>query len=280
MARPWQSRAKQGSIASYHLQGHFTIPLRPSHVFRAFRRFGYTFVPQVLRDLIWKDYARSRKHFSTSYLNGLRGCTALKVFTFHYIHAFSDIAFQPWGTDERHHYVLELPILRYFYAGFTSHIFFGVAGYLTSVRLLQLMDDPDSVSQMKALAMVSASLFRRAFRLYLPVFIITLMTATYIFFGQYEYNRPYLMNHGVYFPGNWNEEKPFQSHTYQKQLRFWSSEMFSLTNIITEHNPFIHGTTNTSGPSNPKCEHLFISVYASSCWRNAKGAPDSSCSSS
>jgi peptidoglycan/LPS O-acetylase OafA/YrhL len=214
--------------------GLLTIPLRPAPVYKFWKRFAYAFVPQLLRELVWKDHAPQRKQFSTSYLNGLRGCTALKVFTFHYMHAFSDSAFQPWGVDERHRYILELPIVRYFYAGFTSHIFFGVAGYLMSLRLLQLMDDPDPISQAKVLSMISASLFRRGFRLYLPVFIITLMTATYIYFGYYEYNRPFLFDHGKYFPGNWNEEKPRQYPTYHEQLRFWGHEMWELTNVVWE----------------------------------------------
>ena len=169
-----------------------SILLHPAQSSRLWKRFGYALTPQLLRTLIWKDHAPPRKQFPTSYLNGLRGCTALKVFSFHYIHALSDICFQPWGTNDHHRYILELPIIRYFYSGFTSHIFFGVAGYLTSVRLLQLMDDPDPLSQAKLLTSVSTSLFRRAFRLYLPVFVITLMTTTWVYLGLYEHNRPYI----------------------------------------------------------------------------------------
>ena len=211
-----------------------SVLLHPAQGGRLWKRFGYALTPQLLRTLIWKDHAPSRKQFPTSYLNGLRGCTALKVFTFHYIHALSDICFQPWGTNEHHHYILELPIIRYFYSGFTSHIFFGVAGYLTSVRLLQQMDDPDPLSQAKVLASVSSSLFRRPFRLYLPVFLITLITATWIHLGLYEHNRPYILDHQNYFPGDWNEQKPLRYTTYREQLGFWSSEMFELTNIISE----------------------------------------------
>jgi peptidoglycan/LPS O-acetylase OafA/YrhL len=96
------------------------------------------------------------------------------------------------------------------------------------------MDDPDPLSQAKVLASVSASLFRRAFRLYLPVFIITLTTATWIYLGLYEHNRPYLLDHQKYFPGIWGEPKPRRYPTYWEQLKFWSSEMFDLTNIIWE----------------------------------------------
>jgi len=238
---PSDSKWKHDSLVSYAARITkilrwiiSSLLLRPAQATRWCRRFGYALMPQLLRSLIWQDYAPPRKEFTTSYLNGLRGCTALKVFTFHYIHALSDIGFQPWGTNERHRYILELPIIRYFYSGFTSHIFFGVAGYLTSVRLLQLMDDPDPLSQAKVLASVSSSLFRRAFRLYLPVLIITLITATWIYLGFYEHNRPYLLDHLKYFPGDWNETKPLQYPTYAGQLRFWSSEMYDLTNICSE----------------------------------------------
>jgi len=207
---------------------------RPAHAYRLCKRVGYALTPQLLRTRIWNDVAPKSKQFPTSYLNGLRGITAVKVFTFHYLMAFTLSTFQPWGTNERFYYVLELPIIRYFYAGFTSHIFFGVAGYLTSLRLFQLLDVGDAVSHSKVLLNVSGSLFRRAFRLYLPVFLITLITTTYIYFGLYETNRPYLLDHETLFPGDWNEPKPIQFPTYGEQLRFWRHEMFDLTNICTE----------------------------------------------
>ncbi|RJE17207.1 acyltransferase [Aspergillus sclerotialis] len=115
--------------------------------------------------------------------------------------AFSDIGFQPWGTNDRHRYLLELPIIRYFYSGFTAHVFFGIAGYLTSLRLFQLLDKRDQTSQSKVLLNVSGALFRRAFRLYLPVLIVTLITAHYIHFGFYEGNRVYITDHEKLFPG-------------------------------------------------------------------------------
>ncbi|KAI9659236.1 MAG: hypothetical protein M1831_003818 [Alyxoria varia] len=210
-----------------------TVLTRPFHA-ALWRRFGYALMPQPLRSFILKEQTPPRKTFSTSYLNGVRGCTALKVFTFHYMHAFSDITFVPYGSDERHTYFLELPIIRYLYAGYTAHIFFGIAGYLTSVRLLQMMDDPDPTSQSKALSTVTGSLFRRAFRLYLPVAFISLISTVWLTLGLYEHNRPYLLDHEKYFPGEWNEPRPIRYDTYYEQLRFWSSEMFGVTNIIWE----------------------------------------------
>ncbi|KAK6371304.1 hypothetical protein LTS17_009035 [Exophiala oligosperma] len=195
---------------------------RPHHAYRLGKR-----------SRIWDDEAPKSKQFSTSYLNGLRGITSIKVFTFHWLMAFSGAGFMPWGCDDRHKYVLELPIIRYFYAGFTAHVFFGIAGYLTTLRLFQLIDRHDQASQSKVLLNVSGALFRRAFRLYLPTFIITLVTAHYIYFGFYEANRPFLLDHGKLFPGDWNEPKPERFASYWMQMKFWGREMFDLTNIFT-----------------------------------------------
>ncbi|OAP57963.1 hypothetical protein AYL99_07053 [Fonsecaea erecta] len=207
--------------------------VRPASLYKLSKRFAYCFAPQLARSRYWNDQPPKLKQFPTSYLNGLRGITSIKVFTFHFIMAFSDIGFQPWGTNDRHRYLLELPIIRYFYSGFTAHVFFGIAGYLTSLRLFQLLDKRDQTSQSKVLLNVSGALFRRAFRLYLPVLIITLITAHYIHFGFYEGNRVYITDHEKLFPGDWNEPKPEMFPTYYRQLSYWAREMFDLTNIFT-----------------------------------------------
>lgn len=206
---------------------------RPAHLLTLLKRLGYCFVPQLIRTHVFDDAAPKGKDFSTSYLNGLRGMTALKVFTFHYFMVFTDATHVPYGADERHTYFTELPLIRYFWTGFTSHIFFGVAGYLTCQRLFILLDKNDQASQAKVLLSVSGSLFRRAFRLYLPVFLITLLMATYIHLGFYESNRPLLLNWSRLYPGDWNETKPDMYPTWYEQLQFWGSEMYRLCNFVS-----------------------------------------------
>ena len=205
--------------------------VRPAHLLTLVKRFGYCFVPQLIRTQVFDDPAPKSKQFSTSYLNGLRGITAVKVFTFHYFMVFTDATHVPYGADKRHTYWTELPLIRYFWTGFTSHIFFGLAGYLTCQRLFILLDKNDQASQAKVLLSLSGSLFRRAFRLYLPVLLITLLMATYIHLGFYEFNRPLLLNWGGLFPGDWNETKPEMYQTWYEQLRFWASEMYQLCNF-------------------------------------------------
>ncbi|KAK5100679.1 hypothetical protein LTR24_000825 [Lithohypha guttulata] len=206
---------------------------RPAHLVTTLKRFIYCFVPQLIRTQVFDDPAPADKQFSTSYLNGLRGMTALKVFTFHYFMVFTDATHVAYGADDRHTYITELPLIRYFWTGFTSHIFFGVAGYLTCQRLFILLDKNDQASQAKVLLSVSGSLFRRAFRLYLPVFLITLLMATYIHLGYYESNRPLLLSWERLFPGDWNETKPDMYPTWFEQLKYWGLEMYRLCNIVS-----------------------------------------------
>lgn len=203
----------------------------PAHLTSLCRRFGYACTPQLFRSIFWDEHAPKPKQFSTSYLNGLRGITAIKVFTFHYVMAYTDFAFVPWKTDERHNRYILLPVFRYFYSGFTSQVFFVVAGYLTSLRLFQLLDKNDVTSQAKVLSTVAASLFRRGFRLYLPVAIITFIMMLYIYSGLYESNRTHIMDHNE-FPGYWNETKPALCNTFGQQVEYWAREMYELTDII------------------------------------------------
>ncbi|KAK4946413.1 hypothetical protein LTR10_014612 [Elasticomyces elasticus] len=206
---------------------------RPTHAYKLSKRLGYCFVPQLLRSHIWGESAVQLKNHPTSYLSGLRGLAAVKVFTFHFLNTFSDAGFVAWGEDEQHKYFLELPIIRYLFASATAHIFFGVAGYMTTLRFFQICGaGTDQVAQAKVLRFTAGSLFRRALRLYLPTSIITLITIHYIYFGLYEHNRAYLNQHDKYFPGPGREILSAQFPTYSEQMLNWSQEMIKLTNLF------------------------------------------------
>ena len=211
--------------------------LRPAQIAKQLRRLGYACTPQLGRTLIWDEHAPLRKVHATSWLSGLRGIAAVKVVTFHYVMAYSDLGFQPWGTDERHTHFFELPVIRYFYAGFSSQIFFGISGYLIAQRVLSFPSDGGrhhSGHHPDLLASISIDIFRKVLRLYLPVFAITFCTALYIYYGFYEGYRSLLLNHEKLFPGDWYEPKPKQM-TLWAQLAYWMHEMFDLTNVVTEN---------------------------------------------
>ncbi|KAK7888497.1 hypothetical protein LTR67_008843 [Exophiala xenobiotica] len=203
--------------------------MRPAHLVRILKRIGYCLTPQLVRAYAWDEKAPKSKVFPTSYLNGLRGMASVKVFTFHYMHFYSDSTTMPWGHDSRHSYLLEMPIIRYFYAGTTAHVFYGCAGYLTTLRLVQQLGKTDPAIRSRVLVNVSGALFRRALRLYLPTMIVMLVTTHYIYFGLYESNRAYISaNHALPF----NEPRPKQFATYSEQLANWWEEFAKLTDLF------------------------------------------------
>ncbi|RMZ13755.1 hypothetical protein D0860_02417 [Hortaea werneckii] len=108
----------------------------------------------------------------TAWLDGLRGLAAFEVFIFHYIDGWLDRT-TPWGHGE--HMRSEwyyLPIFRTFYASGDAAVclFFGISGYVLSYRMLSLLRQR---RQEKLLTALSSAVFRRAIRLYMPVFIET-----------------------------------------------------------------------------------------------------------
>jgi peptidoglycan/LPS O-acetylase OafA/YrhL len=226
--------------------------LRPAQLARYTARLSYALIPALGRRLLYDEpyyppptapYSRRRHSSSsetendTAWLTGLRGIAAVKVLTFHYVMAFSDCGFKPWGADERHMHFLQLPVIRYVYAGFTAHIFFGVSGYLITKKVLGAVDRRNTGrggQPQDVFSVVSTGLFRKVFRLYLPVFAATLTTALYIYMGFYESYRPLLLDHEKLFPGEWYEPKPKQL-ALCAQLGVWAHEMFDLTNIVTEN---------------------------------------------
>ena len=199
--------------------------------YRRGKRLAYCFVPSPLRAYYWNEIAPKGKQFPTTYLTGMRGIAAVKVYTFHYLHFFSDATFVPWGRDDQHKLFLELPIVQFLYAGTTAQIFFVVAGYLMTLQIVQLFDKHEPASRSKAFLNISGALFRRVFRLYLPTFVITLITAHYIYLGLYEHNRNFFNQRDKYFPGPWTEPMPQQYSSYVAQMENWAQDMWGLLNL-------------------------------------------------
>ena len=199
--------------------------------YRRGKRLAYCFVPSPLRAYYWNEIPPKAKQFPTTYLTGMRGIAAVKVYTFHYLHFFSDATFVPWGRDDQHKLFLELPIVQFLYAGTTAQIFFVVAGYLMTLQIVQLFDKHEPASRSKAFLNISGALFRRFFRLYLPTFVITLITAHYIYLGLYEHNRNFYNQRDKYFPGPWTEPMPQQYSSYVAQMENWAQDMWGLMNL-------------------------------------------------
>lgn len=118
----------------------------------------------------------------TAYLDGLRGFAAFLVYWHHNIlwsHAASGqyaIFENAWGWDKRYHFAT-LPFIRNFFSGghMAVAMFYVISGYVLAVKPLSLIDAGE---HLKCADNVGSALFRRWFRLYLPIIITTFVYMT------------------------------------------------------------------------------------------------------
>lgn len=115
------------------------------------------------------------KIHKTSWLDGLRGLAAGCVVACHWIgRAIGPAANVAYGAQKPGvgTNFWQLPGIRLLYGG-TPHVcvFFVISGYALSIRPVQLAANGDTASAMQA---YSSSIFRRFFRLYLPLWISTI----------------------------------------------------------------------------------------------------------
>lgn len=108
----------------------------------------------------------------TSYLDGLRGVAAFIVYIYHFsiMWSFPDLE-TGYGSPESTDNFYQLPFIRLLFAGRASVlVFFIISGYVLSMRTLNLIYRGQ---HNKALEALSSSVFRRPFRLYLPIIVAT-----------------------------------------------------------------------------------------------------------
>ena len=207
------------------------------------RPLGYTFVPQLVRTKVFHDPTPPPRLYPTSCLDGLRGIAALCVFDFHYLFIFASQIGMPWG-DSTHRWLIELPIVRLPYLGLPMvNIFFIVAGYVIALKPLQLMHKNTAASRQKLLQTLCSSVFRRVFRLYLPVVASTLIGVLAVRLGFWELLRaPLTMK--AFFPGHREQQLP-RLDTLGEQLTLWLQEMTHLLSVwnwrpfYAQHDPHL-----------------------------------------
>jgi peptidoglycan/LPS O-acetylase OafA/YrhL len=139
-----------------------------------------SFVQRSLRPHSFKP----RRLYPTSWLDGLRGVASLIVFFCHYTEGNLGSYIQPYGIRDENDKVpsspLQLPFVRVVYSGRPMvHIFFIISGFVLSHKSLKLLRRREYDNLHKTLA---SSIFRRAFRLFLPTtastFIIMILIRT------------------------------------------------------------------------------------------------------
>ena len=107
----------------------------------------------------------------TSWLDGVRGTAALAVYLFHAMGCWASVV-PAWHADENQNHVLQLPLIRTFFAsgGAAVAVFFALSGYVLTHRSLDWMRAGKRDQVRPA---VASSMFRRGFRLYLPPIFVT-----------------------------------------------------------------------------------------------------------
>jgi peptidoglycan/LPS O-acetylase OafA/YrhL len=206
--------------------------IRTKKFIRVPSRFCYAFVPQLIRTLFFNDPIPPAKLHHTSWLDGFRGLAALAVFNLHFFVYFADV--RPPGGQNVHPWLFQLPILRLFYSGTLAVlVFFLVAGYAISYRSLQLMSRPtDPTSQKSLYSGLSASVFRRFFRLYLPCLAITFMTAMAVYLGSYEFVRKFSgKDSKKFFPGPAKMTQGPRFPSLLGQLTFWLQQLWTMMSV-------------------------------------------------
>lgn len=157
--------------------------------------FLFALLPSPVQRRLRPDDPKPRRLTATSWLDGLRGVAALFVYINHYTgrnfrkfqHAYGDHELVDWSTP------LQLPFVRVIYCGFPMvHIFFVVSGFALSYKPLKLARSRNYRELHEAL---SSSVFRRAFRLFLPTMASTLFVMLVAYLGIEGPTFPTLVDH-------------------------------------------------------------------------------------
>ncbi|KAL8353963.1 hypothetical protein RB601_003697 [Gaeumannomyces tritici] len=153
---------------------------------------GWRLPRPALRQILWRllpsplaralgyvdaDAAIPKPH-ATSWLNGLRGISALIVVNMHITESSYNLFHQAYGLSEDGKlHLVQLPLVRLLLAGhFMVSIFFVVSGYALSLGPLELAHSGRSGEELAS--RLGSSSFRRIPRLFLPV--IPVLAATMV----------------------------------------------------------------------------------------------------
>ncbi|KAI5202225.1 hypothetical protein E4T42_05281 [Aureobasidium subglaciale] len=156
----------------------------------------------------------------TAYLDGMRGFAALMVYVLHHqlwAHEFMDRKLENAFGFNGEHYFAALPFVRNFITGghYAVGIFFVVSGYVLSAKPLMCIQAGDFVLLGDNLG---SSVFKRWFRLYIPIVVTTLgIVFMWHIFGISANLRP--------------------QRTLSAELYFWYNEFKSFTWILNSSPP-------------------------------------------
>lgn len=135
-----------------------------------------------------KGRPRPRVLHPTAYLDGLRGVAAFIVYIYHFGTMWGQWISNGYGSSVNDRYLIQLPFVRLLTAGHASvTLFFAISGYVLSIRTLSFIHKGQYPRILEA---ISGAVFRRPFRLYLPIIVANGIIATLV-----QTNFPFQNNH-------------------------------------------------------------------------------------
>ncbi|KAK0733105.1 acyltransferase 3, partial [Lasiosphaeria miniovina] len=150
---------------------------------------------------------RSRPLGSTAYLDGLRGVAALVVYIFHFNYLWFPNLGRAYGSSQNDFLFWQLPIVRVLHSGRSSvTIFFIISGYVLTLKTLTAIHKGQGD---RVLGSLAGSLFRRPFRLYLPIIASTAIAAVLIRFDN------------IFIPNIGGGDIPPRAATWTEQFWHW-----------------------------------------------------------
>ncbi|KPA37946.1 acyltransferase [Fusarium langsethiae] len=186
--------------------------------------FLYSFlIPSFLAGPRSLEPTRAAGLSPTAHLDGLRGiCSAIVVIYHHCYQCYNTSV--SWGAEKQYYDLMRLPIIRLLYNGPPAvAIFFVISGYALSYRVLHLSRSRNTNDAFIAL---SSLVFRRVFRLFIPItvstFFVFLLLRAHAFEATRELTedktlfRDHTETHAVRLPGAWEQWKDWSWHAFKE----------------------------------------------------------------
>ncbi|KAF9886752.1 hypothetical protein FE257_011129 [Aspergillus nanangensis] len=200
----------------------------------------------------------------TTWLDGLRGIAAAVVaFDHYFMGGVLDVAFRSFWADppEENRRLIQLPPIRVLFASHAMvSLFFVISGYAISINLLRARNQasrPGNPQGSDFLRRLSSAATRRIFRIYLPVFVIAVLTQILFFCGVYHWH----FDDGIVW-GRRPWTAPFFHLTYLGRY------CLDIMNIIQFHdNPGLNGQLWTMPLEFRGSCVIYLTVLALASWK-------------
>lgn len=187
-----------------------------TNIRKMLHRGALQLAPSFLRRASHNTRAVKALH-ATSYLDGLRGIAALCVVGHHATLIWFPHLKNAYAVDEGNKAFVQLPLIRLVTSGEAAvGIFFVISGYALSYKPMRLIHEGRTSSLGETLV---SSVFRRWFRLYLPICVSTFFAAMLAYAGMYQ-------------PVNY-DAGPTQQSSFMAQLMDWFLQLRSVMDPFT-----------------------------------------------